>query len=203
MNNLTLTIGKGSAKNNTACLMSAARIFSGEAKLSDPRGDNCSRVCPSIRVVAIALNDLLCWESDSQRTQELLPLVPMLLDTKPLSYDVITKRNYLLASYAVHSFARIFLDKTDPVLADKIGKLSPITDSASRIAADMAMHGLDTVGHHSLIFYLAKSSLRCITDGSTRCASYATEAAASVVPYNSEKVKQAMISLLKQLCAIK
>ncbi len=199
MQNLVLVRGVGFSSDNTACLMSAARIFSGEAKLSDPRDDNCSQVCPSVRAIAIKLNDLGCWSSVAERTAELLPLVPMLVGTATSDPDVLRKRAYLCADYAVRAFLPLAL--THVGLASealKLRALSPIIDKETAMAGCEATKRNAVFGSSFAHVCALYATMDIITDATIQAAA---GYAASVFSY--DQVKSLMIELLKKLCLVK
>jgi hypothetical protein len=73
------------------------------------RYDNCSRVSPEIRRLAIGVNDWRGWESDEERTAHLCPLVPLLLDTIA-PRPIVQRRLWIMANTAVRVIAPLSLD---------------------------------------------------------------------------------------------
>ncbi len=212
MNNLTLVHGVGNAFDGTACLMSAARIFSGEAKLSDPRDDKCSQVCPSVRAIAIRLNDLGCWSSDAERTAELMPMVPMLVGTATSDHEVLQKRAYLCADYAVRIFAPIVIEKANfHSGALKLRSLSPIVDESTASIAYIAtipdyvsasIDNIEVDDDCDSAYYRAHCAADATIDSDDD--EGAGHFAASITNYISgNQAKVLLIELLKGLCTIK
>src|ERR1019366_6254124 len=84
------------------------------------------------------LNDGPYWDSDSQRTKMLLPIVPLLLDTKG-SFELEQKRAYLYADYAVRKFAPLALHSVGlKKEAVQLVKLKKIKDEKTSNAAAAA-----------------------------------------------------------------
>ncbi len=199
MNKLTLVSGIGFASDNTACLMSAARIFSGEANLSDPRDDNCSRVCPIVRHIAIRLNDLSGWSSNALRTSELLPLVPMLIDTATSDHEVLRKRAYLCVDYTIRVFAPLIIERCgNDLKAARLRALPPIIDEISALSSNKEMytHKIDYNSH----------AINCITsavNGNYDIAVWEASSFAGLVSAYCTEMKSLLIELLTKLCAIK
>ncbi len=208
MQNLILVSGSGSVYDGTACLMSAARIFSGEAKLSDPRDDKCSLICPSVRKIAISLNDLPSWSSDAERTAELMPLVPMLINTASSDPFVLRKRAYLCADYAVRVFAPLALDQAKFFHeSSRLRSLDPIVDEASAkvgqvtayVIADRVLSYAAGAAHDAAgAAYWAYAHASAHASASSAAVNVAI--AASRV--NSPRRKAMLIELLTKLCSI-
>ena len=197
---LTFVRGVGSPETHTAGLMSAARIFSGESDIDDDRSDDCSNVSSSIRSLAIVLNDGPYWDSDSQRTKMLLPIVPLLLDTKG-SFELEQKRAYLYADYAVRKFAPLALHSVGlKKEAVQLAKLKKIKDEKTSNAAAAA----------AAYAYLSDDAAKkAPSNAAAAAAAYAyayayafAAIAATTCDASKNKLRNLMVKLLKTACAM-
>lgn len=110
----------------------------------DKPTDEMDCACPILRRMAIRLNDGNWWESDTKRTENLRPLISLLLDSR--GDRLLTQRRiYFVVNHSVRVITPMRLEWiaiNRPNQADQIWKwievisnLSPITDTKSAEAA--------------------------------------------------------------------
>lgn len=102
---LEVTDGIGDGQR-AACVMHCAAIADAARRgesLREPT-DQLACCCPVLRTVAIALNDAPWWGGAPERREWLLPLVPMLLDSKGVD-ETTQRRAMRCADVALHDFA--------------------------------------------------------------------------------------------------
>ena len=133
---IRLCKGKGDGKTS-ACLATATAMIAGELE----PGDEPECLCPAIRAFVIQTNDAM---PDDVRSELYGDLPWVLIGTRTDDKDVMQKRAYLAADYAVRKFAPIALraDGLDQYAA-KIESLPEIVDkdSASQAAASARAAG--------------------------------------------------------------
>lgn len=90
MENITLVRGIGSREENRLCVMSLTALLAGEGHTDKPV---CA--CPVLTAAAIRLNDTYWWSSDSERTEVLKHLAPILIGTRSTPDTERRRANYL------------------------------------------------------------------------------------------------------------
>lgn len=137
----TFVKGEGNFSEKTACIISAC-VAKWRMEHGEPLGtatDEIKCVCPVIRRYAIRINDSALFATDAERTEMLMPFVDKLLDTKG-SRDLMQRRAYLCADYAVRKFAPTALRARGYAEhAEKLESLEPAVDrEGARVARDAA-----------------------------------------------------------------
>jgi hypothetical protein len=204
--------GVGDAGGHTACIMSAARILAGEASVDDSRNDSCARVCSVVRRFAIGVNDWRGWRNDKERTEALLPLVPLLLDTHADDKSIVVKRAFILADVAIHVFAPAALDARGfKEHAAKLRGLLAIVDAkTARDAAAYAAYAAYAADAADAAAYAAYAASAAAAADAAAADAYAAAYAADAAAYAAdaadaaarEKIKRALIDALVRICKV-
>ena len=93
--------GIGSVAFHTACVVAQANIVDAlsQGRAIGELTDELDCACPVLRILAIALNDTYWWLNDEERTTTLLPLIPLLLDSRR-EPSVTAQRGVKAATFA-------------------------------------------------------------------------------------------------------
>lgn len=127
---LDITSGAHTSAAMGMCIMEAVAYFVGEKHTDKPQ---CTS--PTIGKAMISFNDQFPFKDNAERTETLLPLIPVVVGTQTNFEDEAT-RAFIAADFACRVFAPIafkavgFLD-----WAEKLKNLKPVVDKATAIAA--------------------------------------------------------------------
>lgn len=107
-----LIMGKGVGDGKTtSCVMAQAATIDALRRgktLTEPT-DRMDCACPLLRNMAINANDSTWWASDKERTEELRPLIPLLLDSR-VPVKVMKKRAARLSNAVIHELTPMRLE---------------------------------------------------------------------------------------------
>ncbi len=218
---LCLTQGIGNYDENKACIMSAAvakwRMNNGESL--GKATDQLECVCPTVRALAIRINDATWWKDDAERTEVLRPFIDEILNTR--DPELIVKRAMLCADRAVRVFAPMALDALGyKEEAAKLRSVAEIVDRATalagrrvaRDAADYASSASADSAASSADYAAASAAAASSAAADYAAASSADYAAASAAAYAAahaahaayakKTLREEAIKLLSDLCEI-
>ena len=127
---LDIATGSHTSASMGMCIMEAVAYFVGEKHTDTPQ---CTS--PTIGKAMISFNDQFPFKDNAERTETLLPLIPVVVGTQTNFEDEAT-RAFIAADFACRVFAPIafkvvgFLD-----WAEKLKNLKPVVDKETAIAA--------------------------------------------------------------------
>ena len=127
---LDIATGSHTSASMGMCIMEAVAYFVGEKHTDTPQ---CTS--PTIGKAMISFNDQFPFKDNAERTETLLPLIPVVVGTQTNFEDEAT-RAFIAADFACRVFAPIafkvvgFLD-----WAEKLKNLKPVVDKETATAA--------------------------------------------------------------------
>ena len=134
---LDITSGAHTSAAKGMCVMEAVAYFVGEKHTDKPQ---CTS--PTIGKAMISFNDQFPFKDNAERTETLLPLIPVVVGTQTNFEDEAT-RAFIAADFACHVFAPIafkaagFLD-----WAERLKNLKPVVDKETAAAAAYAANAV-------------------------------------------------------------
>ena len=127
---LDIAAGSHTSASMGMCIMEAVAYFVGEKHTDTPQ---CTS--PTIGKAMISFNDQFPFKDNAERTETLLPLIPVVVGTQTNFEDEAT-RAFIAADFACRVFAPIAFTAVGLLdWAEKLKNLKPVVDKETAIAA--------------------------------------------------------------------